>query len=73
MQACARVCMHTCARRALADSHVLVYQDVEQLLDAHGLTSSGPSALLANLYKLVSAAASGLPASSAQHAALVLG
>ena len=36
-------------------------QDVEQLLDAHGLASSGPSALLANLYKVLSAAASGLP------------
>ncbi|GBF94205.1 hypothetical protein Rsub_06475 [Raphidocelis subcapitata] len=39
----------------------LLHKDVEQLLHAHGLSSSGPNHLLANLYALVTAAASGLP------------
>lgn len=36
-------------------------QDVEQLLNAHGISSLGPGAVLQNLHALVSAAESGLP------------
>ena len=39
-------------------------QDVEQLLNAHGLHSMGGAQLLQNLYKLLAAAASGAPNSS---------
>lgn len=50
-------------RTSFAYAIFLLNKDVEQLLHAHGITSSGPNQLLANLYKLVSAAAAGLPAS----------
>ena len=33
-------------------------QDVEQILNAHGLTATGASQVLANLHKLLAAAAS---------------
>lgn len=33
-------------------------QDIEQLLESHGLTSAGPSLVLQNLYKLLTAALS---------------
>jgi hypothetical protein len=39
----------------------LLNKDVEQLLAAHGLSSSGPNQLMANIYKLVTVAASALP------------
>jgi len=35
-----------------------VVQDVEQILNAHGLTATGASQVLANLHKLLAAAAS---------------
>ncbi|KAK9809465.1 hypothetical protein WJX73_000217 [Symbiochloris irregularis] len=57
-------CTDPSQRTRFAYAAYLLNKDVEQLLDAHGLASVGPSALLANLYKLLSAAASGLPTQS---------
>ena len=37
---------------------VCALQDVEQILNAHGLTATGASQVLANLHKLLAAAAS---------------
>lgn len=37
---------------------LLVLQDVEQILNMHGLTATGASQVLANLHKLLAAAAS---------------
>ncbi|DBA86389.1 hypothetical protein WJX79_005124 [Trebouxia sp. C0005] len=42
-------------------------QDVEQILNAHGLTATGASQVLANLYKLLAAVASARAANSALH------
>lgn len=39
----------------------MLSQDVEQLLNAHGISSLGAGAVLQNLHALVSAAESGLP------------
>ena len=39
-------------------------QDIEQLLAAHGLHSTGPNQVLQNLYKLLAAAASAGPFNS---------
>ncbi len=55
-------------RTRFAYAIFLLNKDIEQLLHAHGLASSGPNQLLQNLYKLTSAAAAALPASQAQHA-----
>lgn len=43
-------------------------QDIEQLLNAHGLHSTGVNQLLQNLYKLLAAAASAAPSSSSGRA-----
>ena len=51
----------------------LLNKDVEQLLSAHGLSSSGPNQLMANLYKLVTVAASALPQPPAAAAAAAAG
>jgi len=48
-------------RTRFAYAIFLLNKDLEQLLHAHGMSSSGPNQVLANLYKLMSAAASGLP------------
>lgn len=44
----------------------LLLQDIEQLLDAHGLAVVGPRQILQNLYKLLAAAVSVLPQSMQQ-------
>ncbi len=44
-------------------------QDIEQLLHAHGLHSSGLNQMLQNLYKLLAAAASAAPSGSSGRAA----
>ena len=49
-------------RARFAYAVFLLNKDLEQLLAAHGLSSCGPNQLLANLYRLLAAAASGLPA-----------
>ena len=43
-------------------------QDIEQLLNAHGLHSTGINQLLQNLYKLLAAAASAAPSNSSGRA-----
>ncbi len=43
-------------------------QDIEQLLNAHGLHSTGANQLLQNLYKLLAAAASAAPSNSSGRA-----
>ena len=43
-------------------------QDIEQLLVAHGLHSTGPNQVLQNLYKLLAAAASAVPSGSSGRA-----
>ncbi|KAK9803272.1 hypothetical protein WJX72_004606 [[Myrmecia] bisecta] len=45
----------------------LLSKDIEQLLNAHGLSAVGPSHVLQNLYKLLAAAASALPPSASMH------
>jgi hypothetical protein len=48
-------------RTRFAYAVFLLNKDIEQLLHAHGMSSQGPSQVLANLYKLTTAAVSGLP------------
>eukprot|EP00891_Asterochloris_glomerata_P005885 jgi/Astpho2/5885/Aster-x0708 len=48
-------------RTPFAYAIYLLNKDIEQLLDAHGLTASGPKHVLQNLHKLLAAAASALP------------
>jgi hypothetical protein len=48
-------------RTRFAYAIFLLNKDLEQLLHAHGMSSYGPNQVLANLYKLMTAAASALP------------
>ncbi|KAF6258716.1 hypothetical protein COO60DRAFT_1089462 [Scenedesmus sp. NREL 46B-D3] len=48
-------------RTRFAYAVFLLNKDLEQLLHAHGMSSYGPNQVLANLYKLMTAAASALP------------
>jgi len=48
-------------RTRFAYAVFLLNKDIEQLLHVHGMSSQGPSQVLANLYKLITAAVSGLP------------